>query len=255
MGQKIIGMIPARWASTRFPGKPLVDLCGKPMIQHVFERARRADLLSEVWVVTDDERIFRAVESFGGKAVMTPSDLPSGTDRIARAARSTDADIVVNIQGDEPMIEPDEVNLVAGILIDDPKAVMGTLVKKITRLEELESPNTAKVILDENRNAIYFSRSPVPFVRDREDRAEWFHAAVLYKHVGIYSYRKDFLLTYAGWPPSFLEKTEKLEQLRAIEKGVRIKTAETSFEPVCVDEPEDAERVREILLSGSDSGV
>jgi 3-deoxy-manno-octulosonate cytidylyltransferase (CMP-KDO synthetase) len=250
MDMKIIAVIPARYASSRFPGKPLADLGGKPMIQRVVERVQRASLLSEVLVATDDERIFRAVESFGGKAAMTPSELPSGTDRVAFAVKDMDADIVVNVQGDEPLIEPDEVDLAAGILVDDPGAVMGTLVKKITRLDELENANTAKVVLDQGRNAVYFSRSAIPFVRDEADRSRWFQEFPMYKHVGIYSYRKDFLLRFAGWPPSFLEKAEKLEQLRVIEKGYRIKTAETSFEPVCVDTPADAERIR-FLLSQS----
>jgi 3-deoxy-manno-octulosonate cytidylyltransferase (CMP-KDO synthetase) len=247
MKEKIIAIIPARYASTRFPGKPLVDLCGKSMIQRVVERVQRASLLSEVLVATDDERIVRVVESFGGKAVMTPSELPSGTDRTAFAAAGKDADIVVNIQGDEPLIEPGEVDLAAAILIDDPGAVMGTLVKKITRFDELENPNTAKVVLDHDRNAVYFSRSPIPFVRDVADRSRWAQAFPMYKHVGIYCYRKEFLLRFASWPPSSLEKAEKLEQLRVIEKGFRIKTAETSFEPVCVDTPEDAERVRRLI--------
>ncbi len=248
MKEKIIAIIPARYASSRFPGKPLVDLGGKSMIQRVVERVQRASLLSEVLVATDDERIVRLVESFGGKAVMTPPELPSGTDRTACAAAGRDADIVVNIQGDEPLIEPEEVDLAAAILIDDPGALMGTLVKKITRLDELENPNTAKVVLDHDRNAVYFSRSPIPFVRDVADRSRWFQAFPMYKHVGIYCYRKEFLLRFASWPPSFLEKAEKLEQLRVIEKGFRIKTAETSFEPVCVDTPADAERVRQLIL-------
>lgn len=243
----MIGMIPARYASTRLPGKPLIDLCGKPMIQRVVERASRASLLSEVIVATDDQRIFDAVNTFGGKAVMTPSALASGTDRIAHAAKEMDADIIVNIQGDEPLIEPEEVNLAARILLDDAEAVMGTLVKKITRLEDLESPNTAKVILDENGCALYFSRAPVPFVRDVPMRSDWLQQQAHYKHIGIYSFRKAFLMQFAGWPVSQLEKLEQLEQLRAIGRGFRIKTAETCFEPVCVDTLEDAERVRQIL--------
>jgi 3-deoxy-manno-octulosonate cytidylyltransferase (CMP-KDO synthetase) len=246
---KIIGMIPARYASSRLPGKPLIDLCGKTMIQRVFERVSRAALLSEVIVATDDERIFKSVRSFGGKAVMTPPELASGTDRIAYAAGTMDmeADIIVNIQGDEPLIEPDDVDSAAAILVENPRVVMGTLVKKITRSEELESPNTAKVVLDENGFAVYFSRSPIPFVRDEPDRSRWFDRYVFYKHVGIYSYRKDFLLQYSEWPPSSLEQMEKLEQLRAIEKGFRIKTAETGHESVCVDTPDDVDHVRNLL--------
>lgn len=244
---KVIGMIPARYASSRLPGKPLIDFGGKTMIQRVFERVRSAKLLSDVLVATDDIRIYDHVLSFGGKAVMTPTELTSGTDRIAHAAKHLDADIVVNIQGDEPLIEPEEADLVARILIEDPHAVMGTLVKRITRLDELESTGTAKVVLDENGYAVYFSRSPIPFIRDESDRSQWFRRFVLFKQVGIYSYRKDFLLQFAGWPVSNLENMEKLEQLRAIEKGFRIKTALTDSEPVCVDTPEDVERVRRLL--------
>jgi 3-deoxy-manno-octulosonate cytidylyltransferase (CMP-KDO synthetase) len=252
---KIIGVIPARYASTRLPGKPLVDLCGKPMIQRVYERVLRAELPSDVLVATDDDRIFNAVSSFGGKAVMTPPDLASGTDRLAFVAGNLEADVFINIQGDEPLIDPSDVDRVAGILLDDSRAAMGTLIRKISSLEELESPNTAKVVLDQDGYAVYFSRSAVPHVRDEADRAQWFKRHILYKHVGLYSYRKDFLLQFAGWPPSELEKMEKLEQLRAIEHGFRIKTAEAEFEPVCVDTAEDAERVRRILEeSGESSG-
>jgi len=243
----IIGVIPARYNSSRLPGKPLVDIGGKPMIQWVAERAARAVLISRVIVATDDRRIFETVKKFGCEAVMTPSTFSSGTDRVAFVAKDIDAEIVVNIQGDEPFIEPEEIDLVARILVDDKEAVVGTLVKKITRIEELKSFNTAKVVIDEKNNAIYFSRSPIPFFRDKDNFEDWIKKHKYYKHVGIYSFRKDFLLQYAQWEPTALEKVEKLEQLRVLEKGYRIKVAETEFEPVCVDTPEDLEKVQRFV--------
>ncbi len=245
--KEIIGIIPVRYKSSRFPGKPLTDICGKPMIQRVYERSCQASMLSTVLVATDDVRIFKIVESFGGEAVMTPKAIPSGTDRVAFVAKRHNADIVVNIQGDEPFIEPQEIDSVAQILIDDEKAVMGTLVKRITRVEELTSPNTAKVIMDQNGYALYFSRSPIPNCRDSADYSEWIQNYTYYKHVGIYSYRKSFLMDYSRWDPTPLEMIEKLEQLRALERGFKIKVAETSAEPVCVDTPEDLERVRQMV--------
>jgi 3-deoxy-manno-octulosonate cytidylyltransferase (CMP-KDO synthetase) len=243
----IIGVIPARYASSRFPGKSLVDLAGKPMIQRVTERARLAESLSRVLVATDDKRIVDVVLAFGGEAVMTPSDILTGTDRIAFVAKTLDADIFVNIQGDEPLIEPEEIDAVVRLLADDPKADVGTLVKRISSPDELESPNTAKVVLDADGYALYFSRSPIPFFRGETDPFKKIRSHSYWKHIGIYSYRKTFLLQYTRWKPTPLEQTEKLEQLRILEKGNRIKTAETRFDPVCVDTPEDAERVRILL--------
>jgi 3-deoxy-manno-octulosonate cytidylyltransferase (CMP-KDO synthetase) len=217
------------------------------MIRHVLERAKQARSLSRVLVATDDERIAEAVRSAGGEARMTPSELPSGTDRMAAVARGMDANIFVNIQGDEPLLEPSEIDSVVRILADDPAASVGTLVKRVTTEEELTSPNTVKVALDESGYALYFSRSPIPYVRGGSSPSEWLARARFYKHIGIYSFRRDFLLQYAHWPPSALECAEKLEQLRVLEKGFRIKTAETALEPMCVDTPEDAEAVRRIL--------
>jgi 3-deoxy-manno-octulosonate cytidylyltransferase (CMP-KDO synthetase) len=239
-----VGVIPARYGSSRFPGKPLTDLLGKPMIQRVAERALLSKSLSRVLVATDDERILDAVVGFGGEALMTPSDIPSGTDRTAFVARDIDAQIFVNIQGDEPLIEPDEIDAVVRILGENPKADVGTLVKKIVRSEELESPNTAKVVLDSEGYAMYFSRSPIPYLRDAADPCLRIHKTTFWKHIGIYSYRKAFLMRYSQWKPTPLEQAEKLEQLRVLERGFRIRTAETPFDPVCVDTPEDAEKVR-----------
>ncbi len=245
-----VGVIPARYASSRFPGKPLIDLAGKTMIQRVFERASRASRLGRVLVATDDRRIYDAVMGFCGEAVMTPADCPSGTDRMAFVAASVEADLFVNIQGDEPLIEPDEIDRVVRLLEEDPDADVATLVKRISSASELTSPNTAKVVLDENGYALYFSRLPVPAVRGESvpDRALRGH--VYWKHIGIYGYRKPFLMRFAGWRPTPLESAEQLEQLRVLEKGGRIRTAETRFEPVCVDTPEDADAVR-ALLGGS----
>ena len=242
-----IGVIPARYDSSRFPGKPLVDLIGKSMIQRVSERASEARSLSRVLVATDDARIRDAVLAFGGEAVMTPSGIPSGTDRMAFVAKNLEAELFVNIQGDEPLIEPDEIDMVVRILADDAGADVGTLVKRIDRVDELESPNTAKVALDAAGYALYFSRSPIPHFRDETDPGAKIRKHPYWKHIGIYSFRREFLLQYARWEPTPLERAEKLEQLRVLERGCRIKTAETPFEPVCVDTPADAERVRNLL--------
>jgi 3-deoxy-manno-octulosonate cytidylyltransferase (CMP-KDO synthetase) len=249
-----IGVIPARYASSRFPGKPLTDLAGKTMIQRVFERASRASRISRILVATDDRRIYDAVMGFCGEAVMTPADCPSGTDRMAFVARSVDADLFVNIQGDEPLIEPEEIDTVVRLLEEDPSADVATLVKRIATASELTSLNTAKVVLDERGYALYFSRLPVPAVRGESDPGRALQSHCYWKHIGIYGYRKPFLMRYAGWLPTPLERAEQLEQLRVLEKGCRIRTAETRFEPVCVDTPEDAEAVRALLRKAEASG-
>ena len=217
------------------------------MIQWVAERAASSTLISRVIVATDDKRIFDTVKKFGCEVVMTPVAISSGTDRVAFVAKNLDAEIIVNIQGDEPFIEPEEIDLVAKILLDDNGAVVGTLVKKITNVEELESPNTAKVVVDGENNAIYFSRSPIPFFRDENNFEDWIEKHTYYKHVGIYSFRRDFLLQYTQWGVTALEKVEKLEQLRILEKGYKIKVAVTDFEPICVDTPEDVEKVQRFI--------
>jgi 3-deoxy-manno-octulosonate cytidylyltransferase (CMP-KDO synthetase) len=253
--ETVLGVIPARYDSTRFPGKPLVNIGGKPMIQWVVERVSCAQLVSKVIVATDDDRIFTLIQKLGKEVVMTPKGFRSGTDRVAFVARELDAEIIVNIQGDEPFIQPQEVDLVAKILLNDREAVVGTLVKKITDVEELENPNTAKVVVDHNKNALYFSRHPIPFYRDYSQMHQWVKKHTYYKHVGIYSYRRDFLILYASWGPSILEKAEKLEQLRILERGYSIKVAETSCEPVCVDTPEDVAKVQRLLATGRISKI
>lgn len=241
---KIVCIIPSRYASQRLPAKSLADIHGKPMVQHVYERAKRSKLLTEVVVATDDERIESAVKKFGGKAVMTPSSIQSGSDRVAFAARNLDADIVVNVQGDEPLISPALIDQAVQLLLDDPEAVVGTAVKKITSLDDLLTPNVVKAVIDRNHYALYFTRSLVPFVRDSKEVTDWLKQAVFYKHFGIYVYRSSFLQKYASLTPTSLEQAEKLEQLRILEHGFRIKTVITELDSIPVDTQEDLNRVR-----------
>lgn len=240
---RIIGVIPARWASTRFEGKILAPLKGRPMIQHVWERARKSRLLNEVMIACDDQRILDAARKFGAKAVLTSKDHASGTDRIAQAVAGVQADVVVNIQGDEPLIDPAVIDCLAQVLLEDTSALMATVIKKIRSREELENPNVVKVVIDSQHNALYFSRSGIPYDRGRSGMGK----NVYYKHLGIYAYRRDFLLKFSKMPKSALEKTEELEQLRALEAGVKIKTITTDIETAGVDTPEDLARVESLL--------
>lgn len=244
----VTAIIPARYASTRFPGKPLADILGKPMIQLVHEKASRSDLVDRVIVATDDERIRSAVVDFGGEAVMTRPDHPTGTDRLAEAARDIEADLVVNVQGDEPMLDPRMIDLAVEPLLDDPNIPMGTLKSPIDTVDEYLNPNVVKVVTDREGFALYFSRAAVPHPRDfAEDLAAHFYRFAAFKHIGLYVYRKDFLLSYAGLTPTPLEQLEKLEQLRALEHGVKIRVVETTLESRGVDMPEDLARVKGIL--------
>jgi len=242
-----IAIIPARYGSSRLPGKPLIELGGKPLIQWVYEGARRARLISKILIATDDERILNVVKGFGAEAVMTPNSVASGTDRIAIVATEIDADIVINIQGDEPFIEPDEVDCVAQLLSEDNQAVMGTLIKKIKKVDELDNPNIVKVVVDQEGYALYFSRYPIPYYRDSPCSSYRIQNHSYYKHIGLYSYRKEFLLKIARTHSSSLESSEKLEQLRVLENGYRIKTAETEFEPFCIDTSEDVKKAMTLL--------
>lgn len=248
---KITVVIPARYSSTRFEGKALADICGKPMVQHVYERASLASLVSEVIVATDDERIASAVSSFGGRAVMTSRAHETGTDRLAEVAARLESDIIVNVQGDEPLIEPEMIDAAIRPLIDDPSIAMATLKTRIKNLHDFLSPNVVKVVTDASGFALYFSRSPLPNFRDKwndlKDEAFVSGRLICYKHVGLYVYRREFLLKYAGMAPTFLEKAEMLEQLRALENGYRIMVVETSHESVGVDTPSDLEKVLEKL--------
>jgi len=245
-------MIPARYGSTRLPAKPLIDLGGKPMIQHVYERTRRASLVREVVVLTDHPEIAAAVGGFGGRAVMTGSDIRSGSDRVAFAARDrADADIIVNVQGDEPLINPKMIDEALRPLLEDPSIAVATLVRRITGAADIRNPSTVKVVLDREGFAIYFSRSAVPFLRDEPSEAMWHLRHEYYKHIGLYVYRRDALLRFSEWGESALERAEKLEQLRFIEHGCRIKTVVTGHESFPVDTAEDVENIRRILQDTS----
>jgi len=246
---KTICIIPARYESSRFEGKPLADICGRPMIQHVYERVLKSSAVSYAAVATDDERIFTAVKKFGGNVIMTSSEHRSGTDRIAEAISTldniNDADVIVNIQGDQPLFEPSQVDEVTGPLLKDPSIDMSTLIYRIKREEEITHPNAVKVVFDRDGFAIYFSRSTIPYVRGSNSEIPY------YKHHGIYAYRKSFLVTFTRLEEGYLEKLEALEQLRAIEHGYRIKVVETSYDSVEVDTPEELERVKRIINGGN----
>jgi 3-deoxy-manno-octulosonate cytidylyltransferase (CMP-KDO synthetase) len=241
---KIAGIIPARYGSTRLEGKPLKDICGKPMIQYVYQAARQAQLLERVIVATDDERIVQAVHAFGGEAQMTAASHSTGTDRIAEVAQNIDADILVNIQGDEPLLDARMIDEAIRPLLDDPTLKAATLCRPITSEEDLHSPHVVKAVFDLNGNALYFSRSMIPYPRQAGG-----HRA--YEHIGIYVYRKDFLMHYVTLPQTPLEKSESLEQLRILENGVRLKVVVTRHEynGLSVDTSEDLERVRAIIAA------
>jgi len=236
---RVVGVIPARYASTRLPGKPLVDIMGKTMIQHVYENAARSKTLEQLIVATDDERIMAAVAAFGGRAVLTSRDHNTGTDRVAEVVRGLDVEVVVNIQGDEPFVRPGMIDEVVQPLLDDPDLPMCTSMHEITDKEDFDNPNVVKTVVDLAGNALYFSRSLVPYPRKSEG-----HRA--FEHIGMYAYRKDFLIKYAGLPQTPLEKLESLEQLRVLEHGYRLRVVETrqDYIPLSVDTPEDLERAR-----------
>ncbi len=245
----ITAVIPARYASTRFPGKALAEIGNKPMIQHVYERTARATLVNNVIVATDDERISRAVAAFGGACRMTRSDHETGTDRLAEVAEGLEADIIVNVQGDEPLIEPEMIDQAISPFLTDPSLKMGTLKTRIRTLHDFLGPNVVKVVTDRDNNALYFSRSPLPFFRDKwqdlKDESFASGRLLCYKHVGLYVYRRDFLIEFAAMAPSLLEMSEKLEQLRALENGIRIRVVETEFESIGVDTPDDLAKAKE----------
>lgn len=239
---KVLGIIPARYASTRFPGKPLVDIAGKSMIQRVYEQAKKCLSLSEVIVATDSDLIFLHVTAFGGVAVMTSSDHQSGTDRCAEVALLyPQYDVIINIQGDEPYIDPEQITKVAACFTSG-DTQLATLIKKIHTFDELINTNSPKVIINKHAEAIYFSRSPLPHIRGQEID-NWLSLYTYFKHIGIYGYRADILQQVTKLPISPLEKAESLEQLRWIENGYRIKVAETELETYAVDVPEDLDRL------------
>jgi len=245
---KILAVIPARYASTRFPGKPLTSIAGKPMIERVWERARRASRVSDVIVATDDERIVQAVKSFGGEAVLTRADHRSGTERVAEVAVAhPDAEIVVNVQGDMPLIEPAAIDAAIEAVRREEDVRLGTLAVAITNPAEIMDPNIVKAVIDFDGNALYFSRAPIPWVRDRGDTV---HARHL-KHVGLYVFRREALLEFATFPQGDLERIEQLEQLRWLENGYRIRVEETEYTTVEVDRPEDVKRVEQLLAGAA----
>jgi 3-deoxy-manno-octulosonate cytidylyltransferase (CMP-KDO synthetase) len=246
--RKILGVIPARFASSRFPGKALATIGGKPMLQHVYDRASQARYLTSLIIATDDERIFDAARSFGARVRMTRPDHESGTDRAAEIASAEDCDIVVNIQGDEPLIDPDAIDAAILPMAHDSEIQMATLKKRIEDPTEIANPNVVKVVTDRNGDAIYFSRSPIPYYRDGAASGPY------YKHIGLYLYQRDFLLGYSALPPGPLEQAERLEQLRVLENGLRIRVVETDYESLGVDTPQDLERV-ETLFAASIEGV
>jgi 3-deoxy-manno-octulosonate cytidylyltransferase (CMP-KDO synthetase) len=251
---KAIGIIPARYASTRLEGKVLLDIAGKPMIQHVYERSSQSTLLAEVHVATDDPRILSAVERFGGKAHLTSPLHPSGTDRVAEVAAKLEADIVVNIQGDEPLISCQMIEGTILPFLEDSNLQMSTLCRRITNPQEFFDPNVVKVVKDREGFALYFSRSPIPFHRELWKgpgaSVEFREGAACYKHFGLYAYRKDFLLRFSDLKPTPLEKIEQLEQLRALENGYGIKVVESEEETIGVDTQQDLDRVRATFGSG-----
>jgi 3-deoxy-manno-octulosonate cytidylyltransferase (CMP-KDO synthetase) len=241
-------VIPARYASTRLPGKPLLRETGKYLIQHVYEQARRARLASEVIVATDDARIESAVLGFGGKVMMTRGDHPSGTDRIAEVAARLDADVLVNLQGDEPLIDPDSLDYVVDLLVRHRQVEMATLAVPLTSVEKWRDPNCVKVVVGERGQALYFSRSPIPHVRDGQPDLDRYPFQ-FFQHLGLYAYRRPFLLKLASLPPSPLEQLEKLEQLRVLTMGCTIQVGIVRHHSIGVDTLEDYRRFVQLWQS------
>ena len=240
---KVVAVIPARYAATRLPGKALIMIAGKPMVQHVWERTRLAKSVSEVVVATDDERIAGTVQGFGGKAVMTRGDHRSGTERVAEVAARGDGDIYVNVQGDEPLVEPAAIEAAVQILLDGDAVRVASLAAPITSAKDVMDPNITKVVLDFESDALYFSRAPIPWVRDTNAPVRAKHL----KHLGIYVFRREALLEFTTFPYGELERVEQLEQLRWLENGFKIRVEEIPFDAVSVDVPEDVARVEKII--------
>ncbi len=241
----VVGIIPARFASTRLMGKPLADIGGKPMIQHTYESSKTSRLLSEVIIATDDERVAEVCRDFGARVFVTPGNISTGSDRIAHVAKQLPgAEIIVNIQGDEPFIQGIMIDQAVEPLLFDLSVNVSTLAKKIETVDELESPSVTKVVFDYNNFALYFSRSPIPFVRDAKTMFDRITMADVYKHIGLYVYRRDYLLKFTSLAPTDLEQIEKLEQLRMLENGFKIKVVVTNYENLAVDTPDDLKRAR-----------
>lgn len=241
-----IGIIPARYEASRFPGKPLFPIAGKPLVQHVYERVAAAKLITGVIVATDDERILAAVNAFGGKAVMTSKNHPTGTDRLAEVARGIDSDLVVNVQGDEPLMSPELVDRAIAHFGAIPDFKMGSAMTPISNEEDISNPNVVKAVVGRLGQALYFTRFPAPYRRKNTD-------VPCYQHIGFYVYDRKFLLEFAAMPPTPLETTESLEQLRALENGIRIDMIETDYRGIGVDAPEDVARIEwELKVSNSE---
>ncbi|MBI3601884.1 MAG: 3-deoxy-manno-octulosonate cytidylyltransferase [Candidatus Omnitrophica bacterium] len=235
---KTIGVIPARFASTRFPAKVLANIAGKPMIEHIWKRARQCRHLDDVLIACDHQDVFKVAVGFGAKAVMTDPNHPSGSDRIAEVVSPLAVDIVVNIQGDEPFVDPDVVDRLVVLLKNDSDCLMGTVIKEITDDKDFQNPHVVKCVIDSKGYALYFSRAPIPYHRHATKPLE----LKGYKHFGLYAYRKNFLLQYKDWPKSILETTEQLEQLRVLERGYRIRTVVTTADSMAVDTPQDLKK-------------
>jgi 3-deoxy-manno-octulosonate cytidylyltransferase (CMP-KDO synthetase) len=240
---KVIVVIPSRYASTRLPGKPLVPLAGKPMVQHVYERAKRAQTVHRVLVATDDQRIMDAVAAFGGEARMTRSDHRTGTERIAEVAVHEDGDVFVNVQGDEPLIDPVAIDTAVGALLEEPQAQISTVATPIRHAGDIMDPNVVKTVLDFDGNALYFSRAPIPWIRDTQQKVH----VNYWKHLGLYVFQREALLEFPTLPQGALEKIEQLEQLRWLENGWKIRVAEVAHDAVSVDVPEDVARVEKLM--------
>ena len=240
---KVVVVIPARYGSTRLPGKPLVQLAGKPMIQRVYERAKLAGSVNQVIVATDDARIVEAVEKFGGEARMTRSDHRTGTERVAEVAAHVEGDVFVNVQGDEPLLDPQAIDTAVGALLEEPAASISTVATAIKTPADIMDPNVVKTVLDFDGNALYFSRAPIPWVRDTGTKIQVRH----WKHLGLYVFQRDALLEYPTLPQGELERIEQLEQLRWMENGWKIRVAEVEHDAVSVDVPADVARVEKLL--------
>lgn len=249
----ITGIIPARFASTRLMGKPLADIGGKPMIQHTYESALKSKLLHEVIIAVDDDKVAQVALGFGARVIVTPKDIATGSDRIAYVAEHLpQSDIIVNIQGDEPFIKGRMIDEAIEPLFFDKSVNVSTLAKKITRVDELLDPSIPKVVFDYHNFALYFSRSPIPYVRDARSNEEALEMVDIYKHIGLYVYRRESLLKFTSLPQTDLEQIEKLEQLRMLENSFKIKIVVTELESMSVDTPDDLEKAREIYRNSQD---
>jgi 3-deoxy-manno-octulosonate cytidylyltransferase (CMP-KDO synthetase) len=240
---KVVVIIPSRYASTRLPGKPLVSLAGKPMVQRVYERAKQAQTVHQVVVATDDQRIIDAVRAFGGEARMTRSDHRTGTERIAEVAAHQEGDVFVNVQGDEPLVDPSAIDAAVAALLEEPAAQIATVATPIRHAADIMDPNVVKTVLDFEGNGLYFSRAPIPWIRDTHQKIH----VKYWKHLGLYVFQRDALLEYPTLPQGELEKIEQLEQLRWLENGWKIRVAEVQHDAVSVDVPEDVARVEKLL--------